>query len=96
MSRILSPGTVYDTGVSTIGGRGQQAVVPYETVQHTVTIMRETTDTHHDYFTTAADAIRERVQRLKESHTPHTVDGNTIRYTDHGGAQVTLTYQEPA
>lgn len=90
---MSTPGTVYDTGVATVGGRGQTATVPHDTPQHTLTLTRTTTDTHTDYFVTAAEALRERVQRLKEAGTPHMVTGSTIRYTDTTGAEITLTYK---
>lgn len=90
----MIPGEIYDTGVGTIGGRGQQATVPYPHALHTLTLTRETVDTCPDHFTTAQEAIDARIRRLHEAGTPFTRDGMTIRYTDHGGAKVTLTYEE--
>lgn len=90
----MNPGDTYDTGVGTVGGRGQQATVPYPHALHTLTLTRETVDTIPGHYTTAQEAMDARVRRLQENGTPYTRDGMTIRYTDHGGAKVTLTYQE--
>lgn len=89
------PGTLYDTGVGTIGGRGQQATIPYPTPQHTVTIRRVTEDTHNDYHVTADTAIRQRIERFRENAQPYTRDGMALTYTDTTGTTITLTYQEP-
>lgn len=93
---MSTPGELYDTGVGTIGGRGQQAMVPYPHALHTLILTRETVSTHPDHYTTATEAIEARVRRLQENNTPFTRDGMTLTYTDHGGAKVTLTYQEPS
>lgn len=92
---MTAPGALYDTGVGTVGGRGQQAMVPYPHALHTLTLTRETVNTIPDHFTTADEAIEARARRFQENNTPYTRDGMTLRYTDHGGAKVTLTYQEP-
>ncbi|RVW06246.1 hypothetical protein [Rhodococcus spongiicola] len=43
---------------------------------------------------TAADAIRKRAARLRESGTPFERDGMTLRFKDSNGADVTLSYEE--
>lgn len=90
------PGRVYDTGVGTIGGRGQQATVPYPTPRHTLLMRTETNHVHHDHYNTAAEAIQQRIDRLKEAGTPYTREWMTLTYTDNAGAKITLTYQEPS
>lgn len=90
-----TPGTTYATGVASIGGRGQEAVVPYPFALHTLTLTRVTVDTIPDHYTTAQEALDARVRRFQETGTPYTRDGMTLRYTDHGGAKVTLEYTEP-
>lgn len=92
---MTTPGETYDTGVATIGGRGQQATVPYETPQHILTITRTVTSKHEDHFITAQAAIAERISRLREQGRPFTRDGMTLIYTDFSGAHVTLEYEEP-
>lgn len=90
------PGQLYDTGVATIGGPGQTAIHPYPDPRHILTMTLESTHRHEDHFVTAAEAIRERSDRLKTAGTPFTRDGMTLRYVDNSGAKVTLTYQDPA
>lgn len=93
---MSNPGELYDTGVATMGGRGQQATVPYPTPQHTVLMRTETTHLHEDHFITTDAAIQQRIDRLKESGTPYTREWMTLRYVDNSGATITLTYQEPS
>ena len=90
----MNPGELYDTGVATIGGRGQQAVTPHPEPRHTLTMTSAYTTTHHDHYLTAEEAVTARARRLKESGTPHHRDGLTLTYTDHSGAHITLTYQD--
>lgn len=56
-----------------------------------LTITREYTLTGDG---TAAEALRTRVRRLREAHTPYTVDGLTVTFTDADGVTSTLTYSD--
>lgn len=85
-----------DTGVGTIGGRGQQEPIPETTPQHILELRMVMTSQHFSWFTTPAQAIQERAERLKENHTPFTRDGMTLHYTDNHGYDVTLTYKDPS
>lgn len=85
-----------DTGVGTIGGRGQQEPIPETTPQHILELSMTSKHQHVSWFTTPEQAIQERADRLKEARTPYTRDGMTLRYTDPRGNDVTLTYKEPS
>jgi hypothetical protein len=93
---MTAPGQLYDTGVGTIGGRGQQATMPFPEARHLMTMTITSTHVHEDHFVTAEQAIEERIARLRESHRPFTRDGMRLTYTDSTGAVVTLAYGEPA
>lgn len=58
---------------------------------HQITLTRTTTHTQPG---AARDAHAQRVRRLREVGTPHTVDGTRITYRDETGATVTLNYEE--
>lgn len=96
MTRDLQPGDVYDTGVATMGGRGQQATVPYPHAMHTVTMTTVSTDEHVDHYLTADEAITARTRRLREQGITYTRDGMTLAFTDPRGNQITLMYKEPS
>lgn len=42
----------------------------------------------------ADDALTQRIRRLKEVGTPHTVDWPTVSYVDRNGVTVTLRYED--
>jgi len=90
----MKPGELYDTGVATVGGRGQQAVTPHPGALHTVTMTSIVTTTHADHYLSAEEALMARARRLKESGTPHERDGMTLTFADSSGASITLTYEE--
>jgi len=83
------------TGVSTMGGRGQEAPVPEGQVMHIATMTTTSTTRYEDWFATASEALESRVKRLKEARTPHTVDGMTLTFMDAAGTETTITYEEP-
>lgn len=61
-------------------------------MSHTVHLTRVVHDSHTGPES-AAEAIRRRTERLRDTGTPYTRDGMTLRFND-GGADITLTYQE--
>ncbi|WP_068166464.1 hypothetical protein [Rhodococcus phenolicus] len=80
--------------------RGSAVVVaapPGATGPHRLTVTR-TTSTTAMQSGTAAEAVRRRCDRLRETGTlatiAETMDGYVVRFTDVDGARVVLTYQE--
>lgn len=93
---MTAPGQTYPTGVATVGGRGQEAVMPFPEARHILTMTTTSTHVHEDHFVTAEQAIEERIARLRESCRPYTRDGMVLTYTDSTGAVVTLAYGDPS
>lgn len=52
-------------------------------MSHALRITRTDTSLHTANAGTAADALKQRVERLKARHIPYTLDGNTLTYAEH-------------
>lgn len=68
---------------------------PHDQPRVSLTMRTTSTVTVTDRFSdNATEAMRNRVQRLRDAGTPHTAHGNTIAYTGPAGELVELTYTE--
>lgn len=62
--------------------------------RHSATVTTESTHQFQDHYTTAEQAITDRIERLKENKTRYTRDGMTLRFDAANGDHYTITYQE--
>ena len=49
---------------------------------------------HPDHYSTASEAMRDRVAKLTACRTPFTTHDNTVTFRDQNGIQVTLVYED--
>jgi hypothetical protein len=54
----------------------------------------DTVTRHPDHYSTASEAMRDRIAKLVACRTPFATYENTLTFKDQNGIQVTLIYEE--
>ena len=54
----------------------------------------DTVTRHSDHYSTASEAMGERIAKLVSSGTPFAAQGNTVTFIDQNGIRVALIYEE--